>query len=786
MEKLFIKKDELKVKLAEAEDISSDTDKLTDEIETITDKIANLVGEKNKEMTNEYLSNMKDPLDGFNQIETWKLKKRLAPKNSIEPPMAKKDSHGNLISDKSQLEKLYLDTYVDRLTPNKMAAGLEQLEEMKNYLFQLRYDLCSERVTKDWTMSNLENVFKSLKGNKARDAHGHTYEIFKFGGKDLKKSLLDLCNLVKKKQIYPSIFQPANITSLYKKRGEKSDFDNDRGIFNVVKLRSILDRLIYNDKYSVIDSKMSCSNIGARRGRNIRDHLFVLNAVMHEVSSDKNKNIDLEIYDVKKCFDKMWAAETANDAFKAGLDDDQFVLVANSNKSCQVAVKTPWGSLTQRKTLNDIEMQGGVLTPLKCSVQMDTLGKEIMENTNCGKMMYKYKDCVSIPVLTFIDDAISVTDCGPNSVKVNACVQSKVDTKRLELGVKKCFKMHIGNDKSACPTLKVHNTEMSSSNSEKYLGDVITSNAKIEENLKMRHDKGIGISNDILSILKEVSFGVYHFQMGLLFRTSQLLNGILFNTEALFSISEKQIIYLEDCDKYLLRSMFKAEMGTPVESLFIETATIPLRFVLQGRRIMYYWTILKKEETELVKRVFIAMKEFRTKGDWLTQVENDLQSCDIQLMEEEIKAMSRNKFKTLVKKKIRERSMLYLTELQAKHSKSQYLHQGQQMQEYLSTDRLTIREKQLLFKLRSAVTPNKANFRKKYEDDLSCILCGDISSVETLHHFLTCSYLTSQPQLGSELKTIKYEDIYGKLSDQIRAVKVWNQVFKIYEKKKDE
>ena len=64
---------------------------------------------------------------------------------------------------------------------------------------------------------------------------------------------------------------------------------------------------------------------------------------MNEVSSDKRKNIDLEIYDVKKCFDKMWAAETANDVFKAGLDDDQFVLVANSNKSVQVAVKTPWG-----------------------------------------------------------------------------------------------------------------------------------------------------------------------------------------------------------------------------------------------------------------------------------------------------------------------------------------------------------------------------------------------------------------------------------------------------------
>ena len=78
---------------------------------------------------------------------------------------------------------------------------------------------------------------------------------------------------------------------------------------------------------------------------------------------------------LKKCFDKMWASETANDMFKAGLNDDTFVLVANSNSECQVAVKTPWGKQTKRKTLKNIEMQGGVLTPLKCSVQIDTLGK---------------------------------------------------------------------------------------------------------------------------------------------------------------------------------------------------------------------------------------------------------------------------------------------------------------------------------------------------------------------------------------------------------------------------
>ena len=50
---------------------------------------------------------------------------------------------------------------------------------------------------------------------------------------------------------------------------------------------------------------MSPSNIGGRKNRNIRDHLFVINSILHDFKQNKKENIDIEIYDVKKCFDKM-------------------------------------------------------------------------------------------------------------------------------------------------------------------------------------------------------------------------------------------------------------------------------------------------------------------------------------------------------------------------------------------------------------------------------------------------------------------------------------------------
>ena len=105
---------------------------------------------------------------------------------------------------------------------------------------------------------------------------------------------------------------------------------------------------------------MSSSNIGARKNRNIPDHLFVVNAILNDVKKTK-ENIDVEIFDVKKCFDKMWSSETANDLFEAEVKDDKFILVANSNQLCQIAVKTPWGSVTPRVEFKNIEMQGGVL-----------------------------------------------------------------------------------------------------------------------------------------------------------------------------------------------------------------------------------------------------------------------------------------------------------------------------------------------------------------------------------------------------------------------------------------
>ena len=464
---------------------------------------------------------------------------------------------------------------------------------------------------------------------------------------------------------------------------------------------------------------MSSSNIGGRKNRNIRDHLFVINAILHDAAKDKKNSIDIEIYDIKKCFDKMWTKETSNDLYDAGVSDDHFILVANSNKNCQVAVKTPWGSLTKRQTYSDIEMQGTVLTPIKCSVQIDTLVKEMLADDD--NRLFKYKGYVRIPPLAIIDDIMTISNCGINSIFMNAAVQSKVDNKRLELGHTKCFKMHVGGINVACPKLMVQTDEMLTSSSEKYLGDILVNTGKIDENLQARQAKGVGIVNQIISFLREISFGSYFFQMALVFRNSQLINGTLYNMEALHGVKNRHLNMIEESDKMFFRNIFDCPQGTPLEAFFLETSTIPLRFILQGRRLMYLWTLLKKPETELAREVYVAQKQFKTKDSWVEQVEDDLKSCEINLTDKEIKSLSRFQMSKIVKSKIKEQSDKYLLTLKEKHVKTKKLFPIPQINEYLVTEELSTEEKRLLFKLRISMVPLKGNFSNAHRD-LKCDL----------------------------------------------------------------
>lgn len=142
-----------------------------------------------------------------------------------------------------------------------------------------------------------------------------------------------------------------------------------------------------------------------------------------------------------------------------------------------------------------------------------------------------------------------------------------------------------------------------------------------------------------------------------------------------------------------LQNFFNCPCTVPIEAYHIETSTLPLRYALLQRKFMFLWTILNKPDDELIKKVFLVQKEFSTSDSWVSTVESEIEEYDINLTFNDISKITKSRFKELVSQKIRVKAVMYVTSLQAQHSKTKFLTHSNQMKPYLTSIALSLKEK---------------------------------------------------------------------------------------------
>ena len=167
---------------------------------------------------------------------------------------------------------------------------------------------------------------------------------------------------------------------------------------------------------------------------------------------------------------------------------------------------------------------------------------------------------------------------------------------------------------------------MKSSKVKKNLGDLISERETNRVNIENRQAKGIGYVSQILNIITEIPLGHWYVPSGLRLRQAMLINGIMFNSEVWHSVTDRDMEILEKVDESLLRGILSAHAKTPKETLYLETKSVPLRYIIKSRRVMYLHSILTRSENELIKRVFEVQRCEMTKGDFLELVMKDI-SC---------------------------------------------------------------------------------------------------------------------------------------------------------------
>ena len=80
-----------------------------------------------------------------------------------------------------------------------------------------------------------------------------------------------------------------------------------------------------------------------------------------------------------------------------GVTDNKSSSLSKLDQKCNIMVKCPVG-VTENFTLNNIVMQGSVFAPLKCTTQIDSLGRDCLSSSEEDiNGLYRYRGVVDIP-----------------------------------------------------------------------------------------------------------------------------------------------------------------------------------------------------------------------------------------------------------------------------------------------------------------------------------------------------------------------------------------------------
>ena len=398
---------------------------------------------------------------------------------------------------------------------------------------------------------------------------------------------------------------------------------------------------------------------------------------------------------------------------------------------------------------------------------------------------YLYKDRLPIGFLGLVDDIIGVTEAGIEAQKLNAFVNLKTAEKSLQFGTTKNKSMLVGKDVTNVvnANLKVDIkwiikykentgeadleefycglTDIEETDEQKYLGFILSNTGNNMANIREMKKKSNGVIRSTLNKLNSLNLKQYYFECALVLMNAMVRSSLLYAADMYYDLKESELRQIERIEENYLRQVLKTSKGCPIIQMYLAVGQIPARFEIQKMRLLYLKYILHQDSDSLLSKFFYLQLDLPTKGDWASTCIKDLKELNIEKSMEDIKEMTENQYRKLLKQKVAESAFSYLTNKKgSKGSENRHIELG--MEDYLlpTNCELSVSEKQKMFSVKNRMTRIPANFPKA-NIEYKCY-CG---SKEDMKHIYECEILN-----GGNQPSLEYEKLYkGTISEQIKV-----------------
>ena len=396
--------------------------------------------------------------------------------------------------------------------------------------------------------------------------------------------------------------------------------------------------------------------------------------------------------------------------------------------------------------------QGTVLGPILSSASIaECCDEQMWGGSVVGSLV--------IRSLGFVDDLTGLNGTVRDVHQSHGVVTFFSKKKRIPLNEDKCLCLPINLCISeATPVLFVNGKEVEICSVAKYLGDFFNSKGDNNDLIDDRAKKGLGCMISSIALASEISLGIHLIKILVLLYKIMFLTIVLFNSGAWNNITATQIKKITTVQLKFLKRILHAPSSATNCFVYLELGIIPIEYNIHISQLNFLHHILKLDESDPVFLAFSQQKLFQFEKNWFNEVEALKVKYGIIETEDQIRGMSREKWKSIVKEYVH---VYALDQLNRENSlKSRTSHHPEyeklEIQEYFIY--LPPADARLYFQVRCQIVDLKTLRKYKYgEDDTRCRLCE--KEDETLDHVVNkCEKITRTDEVP-DIFSSKREDV---------------------------
>ena len=131
----------------------------------------------------------------------------------------------------------------------------------------------------------------------------------------------------------------------------------------------------------------------------------------------------------------------------------------------------------------------------------------------------------------------------------------------------------------------------------------------------------------------------------MVFRDAIYLNSLLVHSETWYFISKKNMEALNEADAKFFQVCFQSHSKTCRDAYYMETGKQKVMHIIAKRCLMFLFNILKRDNSQTLKKFYLVQRAWPTRNDWILQINNDKLKYDISMNDNEISQMSKSQFK---------------------------------------------------------------------------------------------------------------------------------------------